>query len=546
MSDQWFDQWFVRQKSQEYGPIPFEPFALLVATGKLAASALVNAPGNFDWEKAGTIYDLFGQKNASRFSIASKKMKDRCRSAVQDAAVDLTEIVEDQRSSTRAKQLALWRRGHCQKRMAWNTESFNEVIALYESAQRDFLLSVKTDPAWYTSPMKAKCWFPQHPIYLPAYDYLLTSSSPDGRDRHSIFSASSALVMMGREAAEILPALTLASKRAEFLSDYIETNIQRISRSMKENDSDELQRIRVCVEQGLQIYPGNSDRFDDENNVTDEELARPEAELVSLLSDKNWAVRAKTACIIRCKLDNPRPETIRALFEHLDPKEKQGNVRGQCALGLACFASNGAIKGEMLDRLINVFRERLDEDSAYSVKAIAAEALSEIGPGLPEVVDSLVTALAKPKLNLNLQRALIGALGNCGSNASKALPLVLRFTPHGNDETGEVVKAVAILQIAAVDHPEAQKSLKTIQTNLGWQPIATPTTIPRFCREAAFKAVLLVPMDETLRTKLLLERMFFEESARLRRSAAQAVINIDKDLATKSGAYLIVDRIWCR
>jgi HEAT repeat protein len=451
--------------------------------------------------------------------------------ALQNAAVALTKIIEDPGSSTDDKRLALWKRGECQQRMARNTDSLREVVSVFQSAQRDFSQSVKTATYWYAGQMRKGRWFPENPIFIPAYADLL-SSEPGERwessDQITFSGAARALGQMGHEADEVLPALERAStfKLMPNVICDIKSAVQRISRLAERQDSDS-HTLFDRVEEGLQIYPTVQDRFELEHPLTEDDLNRSEPELVAFLADKTWAIRAKSACILRYKVGNPKPETLRALLEHLGSTEGRGNVRGQCALSLAHFASKGSIKMGMLETLIRALIERLGRDSAYAVKGIAAKALAQIGSDLPEVITSLVSVLSKPQ-NVNLQRALVEALGDCGDAAEKALPLILQFTPHQNDDTGEVVRAGAICRIAPADHLEARTSLAVIVSALGSRPTER--------REAALTVILRIRMDERRRQTLLLERLFFDHSAQLRCKAERALIELDADLARQAGA----------
>jgi len=571
------EEWFVRIKDDalmECNPLTWDEVYTMREAGRLTATDLVKRPGVSDWQEARTIKDLFRDRNDLRFQAAELQMKrsinqpDRNSKieALHEAVVVLSEIIEDEASSSWTKppvvgrfrnplqdqagplwdkKRAFWLRGECQGRVAWLTVDLTEVITIFESAQRDFSQSVKVCPKWYASKIAAR-WYPEHPMYLPAYHYFLASTLPNlvGEEVY-VSESATALESMGRQAVEAIPSLEAAISRAGIFKHGVQGAIQRMSGLSKIKPANVLGTLCNRVERGLQSYSGFSEQFDIYNPPTVDEVSRSEAELVALLEDKEWGVRAKSACILRCTVDSPKQATIRALFEHLGSKEKRGNVRGQCVLGLGHFALNGVIKGEMLDHLVNVLRKLLESDRAYPVQGIAAKTLARISPDDPSIVPTLVGALSKPQLKVDLQRDLVKALGNCGSNASEALPLMLQFRPHHDDGTGELVKAVAIAQIVPSGHPEFQKALDKIVENLRWQPIGSSGSFPRKCRNAALTAILRVPIDGTRRMKLLLERMIFDESARIRCRSAQALIDIDKEFAKDAGAYLVLDSIRC-
>jgi|GEM_PF-3012502 len=430
----------------------------------------------------------------------------------------------------------------------------SNVISLFQAAHHDFSHSVKADPYSYAKLMLSKDgrhWFPQHPIYLPAYQDFFDDPDrllPWSCDRAMICAAES-LAAMGSQAAPMIPTLESIVPR---LGIFVTRPIQRISKQFTNQPVDEWQALLDRVEKELQIYPTSQDRFDLEHPLTVEDVKRGESELIELLDDNNWAVRAKAACILRCKVQNPRNKTVLALFRHLGQTERRGNVRGQCILGLAGFAKSGRLNPltnddlDLLptDELVTGLLVRLKNDRASPVRGIAGKALPVFTPAYTMVIPALVSALAESQ-EVNLTRDLVQALGNCGPPASEALPLIPLFKPHGNDSTGELVKAVAIFQIAPVDYQEAQKSFATILKHLRWQPIGASVSVPRERRDAALTALLSVPINETLRLKLILERMIFDESARIRCLSAQALIDIDKEFARNAGAYLVLDSIRC-
>lgn len=580
-------QWFVRTGFEEYGPITFGPLAQLAATGKLADSDFVRSADETDrhrggsaidgcypvfkasdtatWTRAGDIKGLFDKNTVPRFAFASQRMKHGSSTSLLKAAFTLTETIDDPGSSILSRLDAQWMRGECKQRMARNANALEEALSLYTSALRDHVMSVKTQPDIFAHRMADNVWWPENAVFIPAYLALISGAKNLHLGHHRLLRA---IGKMGAEATEVLPILMELSPRHtdkyDMVGYSIRDAIERISTPHQRQTPDKMLLLRV--EDQLRNYPTRQDRLYeifhdhlityaddidgdlfhilDEHDLTAEEVSRSQSELVALLADNNWIVRVKSACILRCKVDEPSAETIRTLFDHLGPGENQSNVRGECVLTLGHFAATGLLVTETFDHIVNALRDRLAHDSAQSVRIVAAEVLARIGKYLPDVITSLIaaltSALSKPE-TLELQTAFVAALGDCGRSAESSLPLVLRVRPfnadQSDDKTAQVVKAMTILQIAPADHPEKQTSLKTLDANLRSQP--------NYLRQEALKAVCSVPMDESFRKKLLLERLFFDDSARLRCDAARALIAIDKDLATKAGAYLVVDRIGC-
>ena len=527
------NKYFIRRKGPFEGPFTFEDLVDLTLAGKLVPYDKIHALGKL--QSAGEIHRLF-DKLVLRKANALLKMGDL--KSLQDAFHNLSQSINDPQGCRDPD--VWWTRGQCQQKMAMLSDDLDNVILLFQSAERDLSQSVLAFPHEYSWRIRKNKWFPQHRRYLPAYKDFLASFSPDNTndsDSLAILAAANALRGMGREAAEVIPELKAALPCLTIFKQQLEAAIHRISQGSRAESSQDIATLFAHVEHELQIYPTRQDRFDLESPLTEDDLQRSESEMVALLNDKEWAVRAKSACILRCKVQKPTLETMQALFEHLGPKEKRGNVRGQCALTLAHFAAEGVIQNRMFDRLITALIELVNCDSAWAVQAIAAEALVGIAPNLTEVVASLISALSKPKLNLNLVRALVIALGRCGPDARIALPLILGFTPHPEDATGEVVKAAAIVGIAPADHAASKIAFSVIMANR-WSKSGE-------IQAAALNAIVTIPMDDILRKKLILERMFFTEFATIRCHAARKVIAIDEDLATKAGAYLVVDQIGC-
>lgn len=561
MSSEIDGQWYVRRGSQVEGPYTLHDFFELPLRSQhknipadlfpaLLPTDLIRAPGQSAWQHAGTIKGLFNNL-ALRNAAANLKQGDL--NSLQDAFVSLSQIINDPQGCSDWR--IWWKRAECQQYMAAQSDDVANVISLLQSANDDFSKAVKSDPhscskaMWGVAGTFATSWFPQHPLFLPAYEDFFTSLDrivPWTQD-NAIVCAVEALGKMGREAAPMIPILESLLPRMEF---FVTAAIQRISQQT--TPPVQLDALFHRVESELQVYPTDQDRFDLEHPLKDEDLNRTESELVALLNAKEWAVRAKAACIIRCKVVKPKNETIRALFQHLGPKERRGNVRGQCVLGLAAFAKSGQLDPFALDDFVFDLLDNLKSDAAYPVRGIAGKALSGFASDYPSVIPALVSALAESvednlaltkSKEVNLQRALVEALGECGQVAEPALSLVFRFNPHRDDLTGEIIKAATIRRIASPDHAESVKSLKTILIHLRNQPIGKPTGVTRLRRDAALKAILCIPMDELLRKKLLLERLFFDDSAKLRCDAARALIAIDKDLATKVGGFSVLDRI---
>lgn len=531
MSQEIDDQWYVRRGSHAEGPYTLSDFLDLPLRSKnnnipsdlcpaLVPTDLIRAPGQAEWQPAGTIKGLFNK-------LVLQECSDR---------------------------QIWWKRGECQQFMAAKSNDLANVITLLRSANDDFSKAVKSDPRsfskvmWGMGESCSTSWFPQHPLFLPAYEDFfahLDRIVPWTQD-NAIVCAVEALGKMGREVAPIIPVLRSLLPRVGF---FVTAAIQRISQQT--TPVIQLHALFDTVESELRVYPTDQDRFDLEHPLKLEHLNRTESELVAQLNDKEWAVRAKAACIIRCKVERPKDETIRALFQHLGTKERRGNVRGQCVLGIAAFAKSGQLDSLTVDDVVSALLERLKSDAAYPVRGIAGKALSGFASYDPRVIPALVSALAESveenlafakSKEVNLQRALVEALGECGQAAEAALSYVLRFNPYRDDLTGEIIKATTIRRIASPDHAESLKSLITILKYLRSQSVAKPTGVSRLQRDAALKAILCVPMDELLRKKLLLERLYLDDSARLRCDAARALISIDEDLAAKAGAYLVVER----
>ena len=561
MSEHSQNIWYVlRAENSRLLPTSFaeDEFFDLPKAGKLTATDLVKVPGSSVWQDAVTVKGLFRDHNDIRFTTVKEHLHRGDQESLIEGIVVLSEVIKDQVSSKNDERRAYWLRGECQQTMALQASTLSQAIALLESARNDFSQAVKTDPISYSIAMRRNKWFPQHPCYLPAYIDFLERYASDSEDRlaSTRLAAVSALCDMGREAAPAIDALKSASanisgfEHSHFedqLRQKFQLTIRWISQSSILHDSNASQSLRYQVEAAYEIYPFQAERFKDGAEFADEELARNERELVALLEHHDWKVRAKAACIIRCKVENPEPSTVQALIEHLCGSEKRANVRGHCALALTQFAIKGTLTPESFDQLITGLIERLSEDSAYPVQAIAAKTIVQIIPDTNKVVDTLIAVLSRPKVNRNLKLALVEAIGHCGRAAKEALPLVIQFTPTEWDGIeGELIKVRTILQIAPPGHPEVQKSIDTLVKNLREQPAATNVRMTRTHRDAALDAIVRVPMDEMFRRKHLLERMILDECPSIRCKAAQAIINIDKDLATQAGAYETIDRIGCR
>ncbi len=469
---------------------------------------------------------------------ASEQIKKGNAEALQAAAVGLSQVVTAQNADTEVRGMALLFRARCQQRMAHFAGHLDEVLAFHESALRDLEAAVNVNRAWFAQRIGQR-WLPEHPAYVPAYTEFirLRSEQPD----HVLWNAMRAIGRMGLEGDEARPILEELQRRGS--SSTLAQSLHSLLTEAKDSINDVIARL----EEELQIYPSRDDRFEGENEVSEFDALGDEQSFVANLANTNWAVRAKSACILRLMVEKPAQETIRTLLDHLGVSENRGIVRGQCALTLAHFASKWQIKSPLLEQLVGRLRERLEGDTAWPVKAISANCLAQITPNRPEVMSALIDELSVTN-NVNVARALVLALSECGPSAAAALPLVLRFKPHRLDYSGDVVRAVAILALAPADHPAARKALndvcRALDQRVGYIPDnAGVAGVQRELRETALKSIRRLPMDDLLRKKLVLQRLSFDDCARLRCEAANVLIEIDKDLAKKAGAYRFVSRI---
>jgi HEAT repeat protein len=504
-----------------------------------------------------TVKGLFRDHNEPRFDQAKEHLNKGDRESLLDATVICSEVLEDPSSSESDERRAFWIRGLCQQKLARLANPLRDVLLYLESARTDFSKAIIAEPRYFSSAMKSQNFFPEHPMFLPAYvDYL--QQVPHDQNRHytgvlaqlppsyRMEKAFSAIAAMGREAESILPVVesaynTIQEHVLPSFESAFKRAIRRLTDTAQGDPTSQIHSLHAQVVAAFDSFPNQRE----EVSFTDQDLARNERELVALLSDSDWIERAKAVCILRCKVKAPEPATIEALYQHLGRTEKRANVRGQCIFGLLQVSTAGLLSREMQDKFTRALLERLRDDSAYPVQGIAAKALSQISPQSTEVIEALVSVLSEAKIKNNLKLDLVEAVGRCGTAARHALPLVRQFEPsnwHGFH--GHCARSIALVQLSDENSPEALQELEVVANAVRQSPIAQMSGgTSRSDRSIALNALLQLPMDETLRTKLFVERMMLDESAAVRCEAAHGLIKINQEFATTAGAYRTLELI---
>jgi len=473
-----------------------------------------------------------------RFVAACKQMKSE--ETLPNAVVLLSEILKEDRhiESDLARCRSLWKRGECLQRWGIYAKGIGETLSAFQQAEQDFRASVASSPEWFARRVQEHDWFPENSFIVPAYRSIL-----DGLGERLDFKQSNvvqALQNMGMEASPALPSLRDVRG---LLSHSALNAIKRIT-AIDAGEKVPFSALRLRIDRELQVYPTDQDQFPADQFLTGEDVELPEWELVGLLNNQHWASRAKAACILRFTVDKPDKSVVQKLFGLLESGEKRAIVRGQCARTLGHYASRGALQAEDHERLLRVLMDKLTSDSAYPVRAIAAEVLSDCGTQRPEIRECLFEAFRNAgKEDPNVQRALVNAIGAFGSSARELLPIVMSFEPHHRDNTGHVVKAAAILRIIPPGEQVCTLSLMTLIEALWFQPFAAPLWNAREIRKVALDAIQTVPMPEPFRRKLVIERMMFDDSAEIRAEAAHALMRLDRDLAVQAGAPGVLQRL---
>lgn len=447
----------------------------------------MNEAEPFDWKE--------------RFQRALQLLNNRRSQSLRNAIDELTGIVEDVHTRS-AQRAGLWMRGKCRQRLALKAASLDEAISLQRLAATDRNAAVETDPDWFAQEMLANEWFPQHPAFLPAYRHMLKSRS--------------------KRVAAALPAITEAMHAMG-----AETGGMAAPSSSIEHT--ESAKRRELVEYALRSYSMREGVGGSTPGFADDLLSRSEDELRQLLDDELDGVREVAICALRFTTQRPSATTLHKLWECAGPEEKRSRIRGQSLLTLAHFASSQAFDERSVERFISRLIDCLENDTASGVQAIAAELLAKLGGRREYVVASLV-AKANTTSNPYLLWALIRALAACGFAAREALPTILKASPRPGDFSDDIVRATAILYMidpAAGSHKDA---LKVILTAVRWQPTNQPTPSTRHRRCLAMEALCDAPMDEKLRCKYLLDRLFFDESKSMRTMALNAIQSIDESL----------------
>jgi hypothetical protein len=447
----------------------------------------------------------------------------------------LTSIVDGAEKDRSLKKSGLWALAKCRQRMALVAKTLEETISLQREALLDRAEAIRTDPQWFAHEMLGHRWYPQHPVYMPAYLRMLGSNSLSIKWAAPEFVET--LGEMGSEAAEAIPALHAALEKWPDVTQ-IETAIQRIIEPtapvVHSPIGSTAPPLVEMVAEALSTYPGRDGSNGTPCIPSEDLIDWTEKELCQLLDDEQEKIRELAACVSRFTLEKPRTATLSKLMQHAGADEERARVRGQCLLTLSHYATVGALSSNDLEKLLALFQDRLTDDAAVSVQSIAAESLVKVGKNRVDVVGSLVSMLAVSS-NPSLTWALVRAMAECGHAAREALPQVLNVRPRLGNSLDDVTQATAILYMAAEESREHKDALSTILAAVRWQPTNQPTRLSRERRQAALNTICEAPVNEMVRCRFLVERYFLDESATLRRIAGQKLTALDDELAKNLG-----------
>jgi HEAT repeat protein len=326
---------------------------------------------------------------------------------------------------------------------------------------------------------------------------------------------------------------SVATLRGHQLVDMLGTTIRTIDQSASCGPS-QFSAINK-VSDILGIYDAynreETEPYADEATIT-HDLSLTTEKLVGRLLDSDTGVRARAACILGLRRD-PSEGALRLLLGIAH--DNQGPVRCGAffAIGeiLQVATRDEGLKVEAIQTLSHAM---LNDRSQLGRRA-AGLALSKIGASSPTVVETFVASLESvERKDYKSRFVIVESLGNLGQNAKAALPVLDKVWCPSDDrlakEYFELIKAEAVLRVKGELPGAGSKQLIMLRDTLRWEPNSN-------FRMKALEAIGRIPLENDIRSGLIVERLLLDETLDIRKLASEMLIRFDQEAACQGSAY---------